>query len=365
MIGIVYLLTLCYLVFLHLQKRRHLRWVLSFTTEPPVDIAERFAVLAKKLHAGRSRLLILSGATSPATFGWIRPTILLPTSCLEDDPSELEDILNHELHHVRRCDVIWNGLALGSRMLLCFHPAVWYAVRKMQVERELACDRAVISESPARRGEYAECLVRFARLSLMQESSSWGIDFAASHLTLRVHSILADSKKSPAWMLYLRIASGITIFALFLAMAPSLVVLLSFAHQPEAENAVASVFNAPRPELRSGTRASKRARSLTTLSNSSVTSLSSIEAYQASTESQTDAKSGNPAPQSSSGPHLLHRGDAPATGNQSVKQQSVALVDTDANGQPVKAGDDKGSVVQQTATTALGIYRRISPVDRR
>ena len=24
----------------------------------------------------------------------------------------------------------------------------------------------------------------------MQESSSWGIDFAASHLTLRVHSIL-------------------------------------------------------------------------------------------------------------------------------------------------------------------------------
>ena len=365
MIGIVYLLTLCYLVFLHLQKRRHLRWVLSFTTEPPVGIAERFAILAKKLHAGRSRLLILSGATSPATFGWIRPTILLPTSCLEDDPSELEDILNHELHHIRRCDAIWNGFALASRMLLFFHPAVWYAVRKMQVERELACDHAVISASPARRGKYAECLVRFARLNLMQESSSWGIDFAASHLTLRVHSILADSKKSPGWMLYLRIASGVTIFALFLGIAPSLVVLLSFAHQREAENAVTSVFNAPRPELRSGTRASKRPRSLTPLSNSSVTSLSPIEAYQPSTDSQTDAKSGNPAAQSSSGPHLLHRGDASAMGNKSVKQQTVALVDTDAKGQPVKAGDDKGSVVQQTATTALGIYQRISPIDRR
>ena len=365
MIGIVYMLTLCYLVFLHLRKRRHLRWVLSFTTEPPVEIAERFAILAKKLHAGRSRLLILSGATSPATFGWIRPTILLPTSCLEDDPSELEDILNHELHHVRRCDAIWNGLALASRMLLFFHPAVWYAVRKMQVEREVACDHAVISASPARRGKYAECLVRFARLNLMQESSSWGIDFAASHLTLRVHSILADSKKSPGWMLYLRIASGVTILALFLGLAPSLVVLLSFAHQREAENAVTSVFNAPRPELRSGTRASKRARSLTPLSNSSVTSLSPIEAYQPSTDSQTDAKSGNPAVQSSSGPHLLHRDDASAMGNKSVKQQTVALVDTDAKGQPVKAGDDKGSVVQQTATTALGIYQRISPIDRR
>jgi beta-lactamase regulating signal transducer with metallopeptidase domain len=365
MIGIVYLLTLCYLVFLLLQKRRHLRWVLRFTTEPPVGIAESFAVLAKKLQAGRSRLLILSGATSPATFGWIRPTILLPTSCLEDDPSELEDILNHELHHVRRCDAIWNGFALASRMLLFFHPAVWYAVRKMQVERELACDHAVISESPARRGKYAECLVRFARLNLMQESSSWGIDFAASHLTLRVHSILADSKKSPGWMLYLRIASGVMIFSLFLGIAPSLVVLLSFAHQREAENAVTSVFNAPRPELRSGTRASKRPRSLTPLSNSSVASLSPIEAYQPSTDSQTDAKIGNPAAQSSSGPHLLHRGDASAMGNKSVKQQTVALVDTDAKGQPVKAGDDKGSVVQQTATTALGIYQRISPIDRR
>jgi len=365
MVGIVYLLTLCYLFLLHLRKRRHLRWVLSFTSGPPVDIAKSFAALAKKLHAGRSRLLILSGAASPATFGWIRPTILLPTSCLEDDPSELEDILNHELHHVRRCDAIWNGLALASRMLLFFHPAVWYAVRKMQVEREVACDHAVISASPARRGKYAECLVRFARLNLMQESSSWGIDFAASHLTLRVHSILADSKKSPGWMLYLRIASGVTILALFLGIAPSLVVLLSFAHQREAENAVTSVFNAPRPELRSGTRASKRPRSLTPLSNSSVKSLSPIEAYQPSSDSQTDASSGNPAAQSSSGPHLLHRGDASGMGNKSVKQQTVALVDTDAKGQPVKAGDDKGSVVQQTATTALGIYQRISPFDRR
>jgi beta-lactamase regulating signal transducer with metallopeptidase domain len=364
MIGIVYLLTLCYFVVLHLRKRRHLRWVLSFTSGPPVEIAKSFAALAKKFHAGRSRLLILSGAASPATFGWIRPTILLPTSCLEDDPSELEDILNHELHHVRRCDAIWNGLALASRALLFFHPAVWFAVRKMEVDRELACDHAVISESPARRGKYAECLVRFARLNLIQESSNWGIDFAASHLTLRVHSILADPKKSPGWMLYLRIASGATIFALFVAIAPSLAVLLSFAHPPEAENAVTSVFTAPRPEPRSGTRTSKRPRSSTPFPKSSVMSPGAIEAYQPSPEPEPDPKSANPAPQSSSGLHLLHRGDASATGNKSVKQQTVALVDTDEKGQPVKAGDDKGSVAQQTATAALGIYRRISSVDR-
>jgi hypothetical protein len=62
---------------------------------------------------------------------------------------------------------------------------------------------------------------------------------------------------------------------------------------------------------------------------------------------------------------LLHRGDASATGNKSVKQQTVVLVDTDANGQPAKSGADKGTVAQQTATAALGIYRKISSIDRR
>jgi hypothetical protein len=199
----------------------------------------------------------------------------------------------------------------------------------------------------------------------MQESSSWGIDFAASHLTLRVHSILADSKKSAGWMLYLRIASGVTIFALFLGIAPSLGILLSFAHQPEAENAVASLLNAPRPELQPRTRASKRARSLTPLLNSPVTSLSPIDADQPATDSQRDPKSTYPAAKSSSGPQLLHRGDASATGNKSVKQQTVAFVGTDAKGQPVKSGDDKEDVGQQTATAALGIYRQISSIDHR
>jgi hypothetical protein len=103
---------------------------------------------------------------------------------------------------------------------------------------------------------------------------------------------------------------------------------------------------------------------LTPLPNSSVTSLGPTEDYQPATEPQADPKSGNPAAQSTSGPHLLHRGDASAMANKSGKQQTVALVDTDAQGQPPKDGDGKGAVAKQTATAALGIYRRISSIDR-
>ena len=119
-IGIVYLLVVSYMAFAHLRKRWHLKWVLGFTSEPSPEVAERFQFLADSLGVGRSRLLILSGATSPATFGWIYPTVLLPSLCLQQDCSELEDILRHELHHVRRWDSVWNGLAIACRALLFF-----------------------------------------------------------------------------------------------------------------------------------------------------------------------------------------------------------------------------------------------------
>jgi beta-lactamase regulating signal transducer with metallopeptidase domain len=262
-IGIAYLLALGYAIFAHLKKRHYLRWVLTFTTEPPIEVAHIFQAVARELRASRSKLLILSGATSPVTFGWLRPIVLLPSPCVEEDCPELEDILRHELHHVHRRDAVWNVLAVAARGLLFFHPAIWYAVRKMQFDRELACDLAVVAQCPARRAAYAECLVRFARLNVVPESSGWGIDFAGSapHLTVRVHSILAAAKTSPWWMGYLRIASGLTITALFLGVAPSLAILLSFAHQPVSHLSFASVADAPPGELANKIKIVRRGRS--------------------------------------------------------------------------------------------------------
>jgi hypothetical protein len=321
------------------------------------------------LRAGRSRLLILSGATSPATFGWLKPTILLPDTCLEADRSELQDILRHELHHVRRRDAIWNGLAIASRGLLFFHPAVWYGVRKMQFDRELACDLAVVSQSPSRRVKYAECLLRFARLNVNRESNSWGIDFAGSagHLTVRVQSILAGSKKSPRWVLCVRTAFALTISAMFIGVLPSLAVLLSFAHPLIPRAGSAAVIVAPR-EIPTRARASRRVHSPASAAGepegSALASLSQNQTNQPITDFEAGSKTGNSGTQSSSGPQLLHRGDASTSGNKGLKSQTIALVEPDAKGQSAKSGDSKQAAVQQTATAALGIYRRLAPLDR-
>jgi len=366
--GMVYVLILSCILFTRIKRQRHLKWVLSFTTKPPVEIEETFQSLANSLHIGRSRLLVLSGATSPATFGWLRPTILLPATCLEQNRSELEDVLRHELHHVRRWDFLWNGLAIGCRALLFFHPAAWYAVRKIQFQRELACDLAVITDSPGRRARYAECLVHFARLNSSQDPKAWGIDFAASSedLKARVHSILAGSKKRSGWLLGLRTACGVAVFAGFLGVVPSLVVLLSYARQPISQP-LTSAMRASFSATATGARASRRVRSLPSSAprntDAAVANLNQPEASQLaqptmdSPSRKVEESSPTPAPR------LQQRPPASATpGNTGAKQQTVALIDNDASG---RAGDhDAKQVLQQSVTAALGIYKRVSTVDR-
>jgi beta-lactamase regulating signal transducer with metallopeptidase domain len=374
-VGAAYLLAFAYILSTHIREQRHLKWVLRFTTRPPVEIARLFQPLAKTLHVGRARLLVLSGITSPATFGWIRPTILLPNVCLEQDSSELEDILRHELHHIRRWDFVWNGLAIVCRALLFFHPAAWYAVRKMQFERELACDLAVVSDSPGRRARYAECLLHFARLNASQDPRAWGIDFAApsEHLKVRVHSILSESKKPSIWLLVLRIAGGLTLVAGFLGVAPSLAVLLSYAHQQVSEPQTSQPLTlAVRPSysamgLRARARRKGRLASSQAAPRSSaaVANLGQTEPAQQIAAFPTDRKPELPSAQNGSGPQLLHRSAKTLATDGSGKQQTVALIDTDASGQVSKNGDhDKKEALQQSVTAAAGIYKRLGAVDR-
>jgi beta-lactamase regulating signal transducer with metallopeptidase domain len=362
--GIVYLLVLGYLLVSEIKKVRQLKWILGFTSQPPGEIVETFQPLAESLGVGRSRLLVLSGATSPATFGWIRPTIVLPEVCLEQDRSELEDVLRHELHHVRRWDFVWNGLAVLCRALLFFHPAAWYAVRRMQFDRELACDLAAVSDSPKGRAKYAECLIHFARLNSSQQAKNWGIDFAASseHLKTRVRSILAGSKKRSLWLVWSRIACGACVLAGFLSVEPSLGFLLTYAQKQITQPFAAAVNSSPgktQPRLRAGRKGRSSTPPAPASVDSAVASLSeTTQPTDFSGQISMDASA--PAP-SSAGPQLLHRGSAPSA--RRATQTAVPI--DDPSGQAAKGGDhDSKQALQQTATAVAGIYKRIGDLDR-
>ena len=66
--------------------------------------------------------------------------------------------------------------------------------------------------------------------------------------------------------------------------------------------------------------------------------------------------------QNTLGPHLVHRGAA-ASGN-TAKLQTVVPIE-DGSGQSAKGGDqDRKQAVQQTATAAVGLLKRLGDLDR-
>lgn len=132
----------------------------------------------------------------PTAMGFFKPRILIPAWALRDLPiEELKVILLHELAHFRRWDD-WTNLAQKIvRALFFFHPAVWWIEKRLSLEREIACDDAVVAETGNPRA-YAECLVSLAEKSFIQRGliMAQAAISRASETSIRVALILDPSR---------------------------------------------------------------------------------------------------------------------------------------------------------------------------
>src|SRR6202034_273176 len=105
------------------------------------------------------RLLTSEKARVPAALGFRNPAIVLPAWALRDlNADELRPILIHEMAHLRRHDDWTNLLQKAVRAVLFFHPAVWWIDARLSLEREMACDDAVLAATGHPRA-YAGCLI--------------------------------------------------------------------------------------------------------------------------------------------------------------------------------------------------------------
>ena len=95
----------------------------------------------------------------PAAIGFRKRTIVLPAWALRElSPEHLNVILLHEFAHLRRGDDWTNLIQKIVRAIFFFHPAVWWIESRLSVEREMACDDAVLAATSNPHG-YASCLV--------------------------------------------------------------------------------------------------------------------------------------------------------------------------------------------------------------
>ncbi len=98
----------------------------------------------------------------PITWGVMRPVILLPTEA-RNWPDRLRRlVLLHELTHIERLDVAAQLAGRLAAAIYWFHPLAWYALHRLRVECEYACDDRVVlcGERPT---DYARQLLELAR----------------------------------------------------------------------------------------------------------------------------------------------------------------------------------------------------------
>ena len=176
--------------------------------------------LARAEPARRVALCTSDRVQVPTAIGLVKPAVSHPSWVMQElSPEELNQILLHELAHLRRWDD-WTNLAQKLvKALFFFHPAVWWIERQVSLEREMACDDAVVAETASPRA-YAECLAHLAEKTLIRRSVALA-QAAVGRIrqtSLRVAQILDVNRRTAtdrAWKPAVALVAGFAMACVF------------------------------------------------------------------------------------------------------------------------------------------------------
>lgn len=153
-------------------------------------------VLKELDPGGKIALAVCPAIPCPMALGLLRSTVFLPEGV--EDRGRLEDILRHELTHLRRRDLLYKWCAAVVTSLHWFNPLMPVFRREMARRCELSCDEAAAGGlSPEARRRYGETLLSLAAdppkglvvTALCEEKE---------HLKERLVDLVNGSKKGPA-----------------------------------------------------------------------------------------------------------------------------------------------------------------------
>jgi beta-lactamase regulating signal transducer with metallopeptidase domain len=178
----------------------------------------------------------------PTAIGFSKPAIIMPVWLLESTPAEeVKYILLHELAHLRRRDD-WTNLAQKVlKALLFFLPSAWWIERRLSLDREMACDEAVLAHSGTPHG-YAECLAHVAEKSFLrrQIALAQAAVGRVRQLTARV-AVILDPNRPQSTQLWKPAIPAVIVLAGLCALPASFAPeLVSFSDQAPAGQTIAA-----------------------------------------------------------------------------------------------------------------------------
>jgi beta-lactamase regulating signal transducer with metallopeptidase domain len=189
------------------------------------DLSQAWAATLSRVTSdaglrGSLRVLESDHATSPCTWGFMRPVVLLPAAGGDWPESQRRFALLHELAHIRRWDYLTTQISSMACALHWYNPFVWFAATQASKLQEQACDDVVL-RAGERPSDYARFLVSIAdssRRVLFAPPAAVGM-LQRSQLHSRVTAILdvSSARLPPSRLALLVVIAPLSCLMLFLA----------------------------------------------------------------------------------------------------------------------------------------------------
>ena len=114
----------------------------------PELIAKTGTRIATQLGVSRPIRFVQSTLVKvPTVIGFFKPVVLLPVAATTGlTMVQIEQILAHEIAHIRRHDYLVNVAQAMVETLFFFHPGVWWISAQIRVERENCCDDLAVAK---------------------------------------------------------------------------------------------------------------------------------------------------------------------------------------------------------------------------
>jgi bla regulator protein BlaR1 len=177
----------------------------------PAAWQERLQMLAAQLGIQKPVELVQSVRVSvPVTFGFLKPSILVPLGMLSNLPADqVETILLHELAHIRRSDYLANLLLHITEAVFFFNPGVRWIATLIREEREACCDDMVLMGA-ADQNSYFDALLAFREYAVAQQGYSLQLSNGKTDLLWRIRRMLNQENKKLHIMEKVFLSLGLT-----------------------------------------------------------------------------------------------------------------------------------------------------------
>ncbi|MFO0835731.1 MAG: M56 family metallopeptidase [Phycisphaerales bacterium] len=222
------------LVLLRTFRSVTLRRIVNRARPAPRRMRELVSDMAGVMGlASPPETLTTESRISPMVWCGVRPKLVIPEdlwASLDDDSRRA--VIAHELAHLKRRDHLLHWVAALVGAAYWWHPAAWWARRKMNEEAEASCDAWVTSLFPRRRRAYAEALLvtsSFLGSPAYHAGPALGVVDGRTKLARRITMVMTQ-RTAPN-------ASKIGVIVASLVLATGALVTPGLACPPEKEKA--------------------------------------------------------------------------------------------------------------------------------